>query len=1034
MNGPTTPTAHRWKWPRRIVHGFAYIIGVIVILAAILPTLLLNGPVEKRISVIAGEFLGRPVIISDLAFGWRTPLRIGRISLPAVDGEQGYPLVEIRNVSSPLTLAKIAALPPYSVVVDVEHIEFNLVKVSTNETSVSRILARFPKGSRDEPVARTKPAGVVRPTLPLKNLSIKLVQIDVRYVDATTNLVAGLQSGSLFAGWSGNTNPLTITLAGDVRLNATNFPLLLNANLESWVDRSGKLTIDSAHLAVDSGGGRKSAILINGYAGAGIRSIVHVQLPLGMVLKAARALPMVPPLPEIAGELGFDLSATHTGNFKNWDIESNVVFKNIKATGIANTETNRSPVRQKAFIGTLAIDGSLAFNGKIALPHESNGSDSQHASKLRIDGVLATEVKTLDVNAGQLGVSLADFFDNRKFKAVMDQNPVQFTYSDEASTGFSAIEGTVGVLVGKTRLDTRAKFISTGKVTYDISRASVGGIVFSAKNIDLNIPPISISGLLSADLNDKVASSTDLHCAIENCLTASVSPLFRWEEGEFHVNAGLSLHSISNLLAIAHFKGPGAPVLPRVSGGADFTANFTGRIPTNGFDITCPLPLSGDLKIRITDVAVDGGPKYVVKGINADAALTISPDGRDVDFDAKLSMDNVESGQRMALKGIHLDVTTALHSFDRLDASLKSMSIDSLGTSGSGRVAVGGLIAVLNAKGKSMDPVKVLRALSVDLDGAFTQQLKDLSSIVPQLDCDGQVGISLAFKNMPGQELGGILNLDVKKARIKFDDKALIDGLDGSWTITKSFRMQNEGRRLAVQPAGTIGMKSLTITTPRLPIEIRNAGLRFSGIDDGIKIDFTAADLVGGPAEASCSLAIHNGNPELNGKLTLTGLNGEALLPGTAFRNRSEADINAVADISLFLPDEPRGSILSNLRLRVRTMRIGKSALVRILEAMDSRQETPQFQNALVALSIGTPVGAELILANALVTINVDLLLTGGIRVPLPILDSAPLSDILGVYKLDEASRKLDLVRWALLLLLTDDLGQLEKHIADMPK
>ena len=111
-------------------------------------------------------------------------------------------------------------------------------------------------------------------------------------------------------------------------------------------------------------------------------------------------------------------------------------------------------------------------------------------------------------------------------------------------------------------------------------------------------------------------------------------------------------------------------------------------------------------------------------------------------------------------------------------------------------------------------------------------------------------------------------------------------------------------------------------------------------------------------------------------------------------------------------------------------MRIGKNALIRILKALDSRQETPQLQNAIVVLSLGTPVGAEFTLANSLVSINAEILIAGTVRKHLTILDSSPISDIMGVYKLEGTEQKLGGLRQFLLLMMTDELSELEKSLA----
>ena len=227
---------------------------------------------------------------------------------------------------------------------------------------------------------------------------------------------------------------------------------------------------------------------------------------------------------------------------------------------------------------------------------------------------------------------------------------------------------------------------------------------------------------------------------------------------------------------------------------------------------------------------------------------------------------------------------------------------------------------------------------------------------------------------------------------------------------------------------------AVAFKSPKLSLALHKTAIEFRGVEQGMAMSVAIPDMIGGPTEATCSLSMLEGDPEFSAKITTTGLNGGALIPGLEFKNKEDGDINAVVDVSLVLPRDPRGMLLDYLRLRVRTMRIGKSALVRIMKAMDSRQETPQFQNAITALSLGTPVGAEFALANSLVTINAELLLAGGVKVSLPVLDSAPLSDIMGVYRLEGAEQKMGVLRRLLLLLMTDDLTELEKSIATTPQ
>jgi len=101
--------------------------------------------------------------------------------------------------------------------------------------------------------------------------------------------------------------------------------------------------------------------------------------------------------------------------------------------------------------------------------------------------------------------------------------------------------------------------------------------------------------------------------------------------------------------------------------------------------------------------------------------------------------------------------------------------------------------------------------------------------------------------------------------------------------------------------------------------------------------------------------------------------------------------------------------------------------LIRILQSLDSRQDTPQFQSAIAALSLGTPTGADFVLENSMVSMKSELLIAGMKKVPLPILDSASLGDIMSVSGLKNAGGSLALVRRTLLFLTADSLDDFQK-------
>lgn len=1041
----------RRKWLRRILRGIVVVLGLLILLAAIAPSLLFSRPVERRISRWASQFLGRPVVVEDIDFGWRTPLRAGRISLPAIAGEENYPLLDIRGVSIPLTLSRIAMLPPYSLSVDVDKIEFNLVKMKNGETNLLSLLSRFSPPATNSPAVKPATGSGQPPVLPLKDIRVNLRRIDVRYVDMPKGMVAGMENVNVSLDWRGGKQPLTGKLSGSILLNRTRLPWELGINLNSWVNAGGTLTLESAALTVDSGGGTNAPIFLDLSMAGGHKNVVHAALPLALIGQVNKAMNLVPVLPELAGGLDLRLVATHEGGFKNWDVSSTLLIKDVKVTGAAPSpnvsepqgETPKSgeavvqtnaPGSGAGFDGSLGIAGRITLNTSVALPQPSAGA----LSPLKVTGEVVTEINSLDLTAGKVGISLCDFIDRRHFDVTMDPAaPADLTYTDDAHSGLSSLEGSMGVAVGKCALDAKARYSPPGIVFYDIRRAEVDSLAFTSPALQLNIPPVKFSGSLSARLKDCAFEGKDLQLFIGDFFTATCQPFFNWTNGDVRISADARVSSLSNALAMAQIRSTNATTaLPQLAGGLSGSINLHGRVPKTGIAPGDPLPIAGDVSVRLNEIGVDLGPKLAVRGVNAAGSVNLSEDGRDIRATAGLQVANVAAGSDKVppLTNIHLRVSAAVHDFNRVEAELNDFGIDSLHTAASARMTVGGILASLSTNATGTGPMKWLHALDVDFSGSFNQDLKGVTGIVPDLDCDGNVGVSFSFKNSPLRSLSAAAGLTLKNVRINWANTAGVSGVNGAWSLTKTFLAPGEGRRPASPPQGRIMIDSAVFKSPKLPLEMHKAAIDFQGLEQDMKVSAAVPDMIGGPIEAACSLTMRGSNPGMAAKITVTGLNGGALFPGLEFKDPGEGDINAVADISLVLPPDSRGTLLDNLGFRLRTMRIGKNALVRILKAMDSRQETPQFQNAITALSLGTPVGVEVVLANSLVTINAELLIAGGVRLPLPILDSAPLSDIMGVYKLEGTARKLDGLRQALLLLMTNDLTELEKSLARAPQ
>lgn len=1025
-----------WKWLRRILRFLAVILALIVLVIAIAPSLLFSRTVERKLSLWASGFLGRPVVIEDLAFGWRTPLHAGRISLPPIAGEENYPLLEIRGISVPLTLAKIAMLPPYRVAVEIEKIEFNLVKTKNGETNLVNLLSRFGGPATNKP---PPPGTNALPALPIDSLNINLHRIDVRYVDLQKGMAAGLEGGSVALDWPGGTQPLTGRLAGSILLNKTNFQWTLGINLSSWIDQKRKLTPDTATFTADSGGGTNAPIyLAVSMAGPS----AHVTLPLALVGQMGRAMNLPQQLPDLAGALDLRLAAKHDGSFKNWNIAATLLIKDVKVTGVPaatavedspGSPTN-APAKGQGFDGSLGIAGRITLNTLVALPQSSNGP----SSLLKVKGELVTEINSLDLVAGKNGISLCDLTDQRRFDvSVNPAVPADLTYMDNAHTGLASFEGTMGAAIGKCSLDAKAGYAPPGNVSYDIAAAEVTGLSFASPALQLSVPPVTFSGGFAARLKDSTFEGKDLKLALGSFLEASCAPFFNWTNGDLRVTADVKLGSMSNALAMIQFKATNAVnALPQLSGGAGIAINLRGRVPKPPFSLGDALPVAGNATFNLVNMDVDMGGKLSVSGINVSAGIDLADTGRDMLAKLGCRVARVAAGgdKLPPLTNIHLEATAAIHDFDRIEFELKDFGMDSLGTSASARMNLGGLLAAIATNNPATGPLKFLHALYVDGTASLRQDLKAISGLVPGLDSGGKIGVNVEFNNSPLRSLSASAGLDLKDVRIKWTNTVEISGVNGSWHATKTFLAPGQGRKPVSSPPQRLMIDSIALRSPKLSLAMHKTAIDFQGFEQGMKISLAVPDMLGGPTQAGCILSMRGGNPEISAKATVTGLNGGALFPGLDFKNPREGDINAVVDVSIILPPDPRGTLLDHVSLRLRTMRIGKSALIRILQAMDSRQETPQLQGAIVALSIGTPLGFEFALDNSLVTMSAELLLAGAVKRRQPILDSSPLADIMGVYKLDGAVQKLDSVRSALLLLMTDDLAELEKILAHASK
>ena len=75
---PKRPSRRRLK---RVLIGVAVLLITVFLLVLAGPAILTSGPAERKLSSELSQRLGLSVRVENVAFGWRTSLRIGRVSV-----------------------------------------------------------------------------------------------------------------------------------------------------------------------------------------------------------------------------------------------------------------------------------------------------------------------------------------------------------------------------------------------------------------------------------------------------------------------------------------------------------------------------------------------------------------------------------------------------------------------------------------------------------------------------------------------------------------------------------------------------------------------------------------------------------------------------------------------------------------------------------------------------------------------------------------------------------------------------------------
>lgn len=1009
----TEPRTRLRRLVRRVLLGCLLLLSVLVLLLALAPAIICSQAVQFRLTQSVTGLLGRTLILEDLDFGWSKPLSIGRVALPPGAGEGDLPLAEITGFSIPLSLIRLASGPPYPLTVDVQHLELNLVRAENGEFNT------FTISSHAEPGVET---AAEAPILPLSNIHFRIHQMDLLYIDHMSGVTAAWEAGELIANWPGPGQPLSLDLNGKMLLGENSLPVELRAVLDSWIDANRKLTPGSARITMESGDLEKGGIQLGGEVQDGGEVFARVRVPLAEVERMRQGLPLPDDIPQLTGDLDFQFNGHHAAGFRDWRIKA----------ALAAHELTILTAKESQQVDAMAVTNSIALTGGIEIETDlvglfpAEGSDpAEH--EMRGSGRVTTAIQVLEVAAGEQGLVAEGVFDRRRFELVMKHGSIdELSYSDEASTGFEIVEDSQGLAAGELSVKSEMRVGPAGALAFKLTGADLGELLFAGEEMELMLPALSLDGALSVDVPNCEIQAKKLHFGLSGVLDGNADAAFNWTNTQWRLNSAIAVTNLSQALGLVTWAEGAGPVIPALQGQLRLATELDGSLPDGAFDILSPLPLEGVLRLQFQDILIDDESRaFRLSTLNATSQLAVSDKGRTVALELDLEADDVSIASGPPLQGVQVSAKARMREVDTLELTVERIAVSNLLTEIAARTSLSGLRAVLRPQSDTTGLPALIEELDLDAEVNLTQELGGLSNVVPGLTGQGRCSLDLDCRNAPGRRLATSLGLKIENASASWGDRLKVTDLAGAWTLTKNFRYRPSDRppERPVRGRVTIGSIHLPMLGPSA--EIRDTAILVRGIDYGLDVNITMRDLMGGSAAAVCELTREGGDPVVEAQVSITGVNGATLMPDVKFANARDGEIHAVADARLRLPGETQGTLLDALQLRARTIRIGKRAFARLLHAMDTRQQTPQFQNAIVALTLGTPVKAELTIAHSLVTFGSELRLAGGALIPLPILDHEPIGELMTIYGTDQDETRIQSTRLALLMLLEEDMNEI---------
>lgn len=343
------PPPKKKRWRRRLFLAALSFFLLPLLLLLLAPSLALNGFVERRAAALVGDRIGRPVTIEGIRIGWLTSIRVDRLEIPAIEGEEGLPAFSLTGVRGTFSLGRIfRGLPIRFGELEVAAVEANMIRQADGLWNFDAMMQNLAGEEAEEepepePEAEPEPSGEA-PKFPVDFSRIEIRSMNFRAIDRAEGLRAGYENGAFALTWTGGTTPLQLNAGGEFRAGENLMPWDVQGEVQDWIDGDRRLRLDAARVAVQGGAGaasptgtadaptsgtlraggefRIAASLVEGDGGEAVG-----RLPLKPWADWAKGIPAAAEIPEIDGQIDLDASFKHQNKLKRWEAEAAVLAR-----------------------------------------------------------------------------------------------------------------------------------------------------------------------------------------------------------------------------------------------------------------------------------------------------------------------------------------------------------------------------------------------------------------------------------------------------------------------------------------------------------------------------------------------------------------------------------------------------------------------------------------------------------------------------------------------------------------------------------